>query len=256
MPIALEIIAASADDARAAASGGADRLELCSALALGGLTPSLGTLKAVRQAVSIPIMCMVRPREGGMAYSSCEFQVMLEDVVTFLGAGADGLVFGFLTPEGEIDLGRCRELLDVVSAHRGGRRIQTVFHRAFDVVAEPVRALEQLVDLGVDRILTSGRAATAREGIAEIRRNVDQANGRIQILPGGGITTEDVAEIVRATGVDQVHLYVTESKEDPSTRGNPAIYFGAHVPAGELEYRQVSRPGVRAVRELLSTSFG
>lgn len=253
MPICLEIIAASADDAKAAALGGADRLELCSALALGGLTPSIGTVRAVKEAVGIPVMCMVRPREGGMAYNRGEFVAMLKDAEAMLEAGADGLVFGFLTVQGEIDLSRCREFMGIVSACGGDRSIETVFHRAFDVVADPVRALEQLVDLGVTRILTSGRAPVARQGLAEIRGYVEQSRGRIQILPGGGISAADVTDVVAGTGVDQVHLYVTESRQDTSTCANPAIYFGAHVPSGELDYREVSTPGVDGIRKLLSS---
>ncbi len=253
MRVTLEIIASSAGDARAAAMGGADRLELCSALALGGLSPSLGTLKAVKQAVKVPVMCMVRPREGGMAYSSWEFEAMLQDAALFLDAGADGLVFGFLTPDGDVDLARCREMLDVVAARAGSRRIQTVFHRAFDVVRDPVRSLEELVDLGIQRVLTSGRAPLARDGVAEIRRCVEQAAGRIEILPGGGITPADVKFIVRSTGVDQVHLYLTEARQDRSTLANRSVYFGAHVPEDELEYREVSVAGVRQVRGLLDS---
>ena len=157
--ILLEIIVASPDDARAAAAGGADRFEVCSALALGGLTPSLGAVKAIKQVTEVPAMCMVRPREGGMAYGEGEFRSMLLDAELLIEAGADGLVFGFLTSEGEVDLERCRALLAVVE--EAGRPLQTVYHRAFDVTARPEIALEQLVDLGVTRILTSGRAPTA-----------------------------------------------------------------------------------------------
>lgn len=253
MSVTLEIIAASAGDAEAAAAGGADRLELCSALALGGLSPSLGTVRTVKQAVEIPVMCMVRPREGGMAYSSWEFEAMLQDAALFLEAGADGLVFGFLTPDGEVDRVRCRRMLEVVAAHAGGRRIQTVFHRAFDVVRDPVRSLEELIELGIQRILTSGRAPLARDGVAEIRRYVEQAAGKIEILPGGGITSTDVEFIVRSTGVDQIHLYLTEPRQDRSTLANRSISFGAHVPENELQYRQVGAASVRLVRGLLDT---
>src|SRR5262249_36385522 len=178
----LEVIVSSLDDARAAAAGGADRFELCGALALGGLTPSLGTLAAIKAKVAVPVMFMVRPREGGMAYTEGEFAVMERDADLALEAGADGLVFGFLTPDGEVDVPRCRRFIEARRAGRPGAHF--VYHRAFDVAADPRRALEQLVDLGVTRVLTSGRAALAVDGVAEIRRTREQAAGRIEVLPG------------------------------------------------------------------------
>ena len=247
----LEIIAASADDAHAAVEGGADRLELCSALALGGLTPSLGTLREIKRTMDVPVMAMVRPREGGMSYSEGEFAAMLDDAVLLIENGADGVVFGILTPDSELDLPRCGQFVYQVTRAAGSRPVEKVFHRAFDVVADPATAIEQLIDLGVTRILTSGRAPEAVNGIAEIRSYVEAARGRIQILPGGGITRKNVIDIVERTGVNQVHLYVTEGREDRSTLANPAIYFGAHVPSSEVEVRQVSRAEVARIRELL-----
>jgi len=249
--ILLEIIAASVDDALAAEKGGAERLELCSALALGGLTPSLGTLQAIKAEVGIPAMCMVRPREGGMAYDSGEFKAMLRDAENLVKAGGDGVVFGFLTDTGKLDVERCREFLARVDDAAGGRAIDKVFHRAFDVVADPAGALEQLIELGVTRVLTSGRAPTAIEGIGQIRNFVGQAAGRIQILPGGGIDLESVGPIVDQTGVDQVHLYVTRLCEDRSVTQNRSIYFGAHLPTSELDYHRVDAEKVRAVRNAL-----
>lgn len=250
-PILLEIIAASLDDARAAVDGGADRLELCSALALGGLTPSIGTLEAIKSEVEVQVMCMVRPREGGMAYTEGEFTVMLRDAEALLKAGADGLVFGFLSADGEVDIDRSRRFLDVAAHAADGRAVETVFHRAFDVVAHPERALEEIVSLGITRILTSGRAPEAIGGTAEIRRYVEQAGGRIQILPGGGIDLFTVERIVSESAVDQVHLYLTDTLEDRSVTRNPRIYFGAHVPSSELEVRRVSPDRVRRVRSIL-----
>jgi copper homeostasis protein len=245
--ILLEVIISSLDDARAAAAGGADRFELCSALALGGLTPSLGTLAAIKAEIKLPVMFMVRPREGGMAYTEGEFAVMEHDADLALEAGADGLVCGFLTPESEVDIARCRRFI----AGRAGRGRQIVFHRAYDVVADPHAALEQLINLGFTRVLTSGRAASALDGLAEIRRTVEQAAGRIEVLPGAGIRAADVRRVVAETGVDQVHLYVAEPVIDRSVQANPAIRFGAFVPSEETQYRMVTSAAVRAVREAL-----
>lgn len=247
----LEAIVANLDDARAAAAGGADRFEMCSALALGGLTPSLGTVQAIKREIDIPMMCMVRPREGGMAYLDGEFTAMLRDAELLLEAGADGIVFGLLKPDSSLDVGRCREFLKVVERAAGGKTVQTCFHRAFDVIDDPDSSLEKLIDLGVTRILTSGREPTVMEGLDEIRRYVEIADGRIEVLPGGGIDASTVARVVEATGVDQVHLYITRVERDLSASRNPAVYFGAHVPENEVEFRVVDEPEVRKVRQIL-----
>lgn len=250
--VLLEAIVASLDDAISAEAGGADRFELCSALAQGGLTPSLGTVQAIKEKTSVPVMCMVRPREGGMCYSSGEYDAMLRDAELLLDSGADGLVFGFLTATGEVDLKRCREFMKLVEAETS-RKIQTCFHRAFDVVANPDVALEQLVDLGVTRILTSGRAPKAIDGLAEIRRYMELADGRIEILPGGEINAENLEQVVSTTGTREVHLYITRGGEDRSVTHNRAIYFGAHVPSSELEIRVVDESDVRRIRRILDT---
>ncbi len=246
----LESIATSLDDARAAAAGGAQRFELCSALALGGVTPSLGTLRTVKRELRLPVMCMIRPRECGMAYSDAEFETMLEDARIAVDAGADGLVFGFLTEEGEIDLRRCREFLRV--PQQSGRKVETVFHRAFDVAARPREALEQLIDLGVTRVLTSGRAPSALAGADQIRQTIEQARGRIEVLPGGAIDLGNLEQVVRKTGADQVHVYLTRVERDPSAAGNPEIRFGAQTPPDDLHHLRVDREKVGQAAALLS----
>lgn len=248
----LEVIASSLDDAEAALQGGADRLELCSALPLGGLTPSLGLLQTLKERLPVPVMFMLRPREGGMAYTEGDVEVMTRDGELALEAGADGLVFGFLTPFGEVDVPVVRSFLRRMSRAAPGR--QWVFHRAFDVTADPDRALEELVDLGVTRILTSGRRARAVEGLDEIRRMVELADGRIEILPGGGITADDVPGVVVATGAAQVHLSLRRPREDRSAAANPEIRFGAEAPESELEYRAVDRELVARARSLLDAT--
>lgn len=251
MKILFETIVASLDDALVAETNGADRFELCSALALGGLTPSLALLRDIKKECQVPVMAMVRPREGGMCYTEREFVTMLGDAAIFIENGADGLVFGFLKADGGLDVDRCEKLISLTN--QAGRSVQTVFHRAFDVVAQPDRALEQLVDLGVTRILTSGRAATALEGMNEIRHLVQLADGRIEILPGGGINGSNVKTIVQETGVNQVHLYLTRTSEDTSVRGNPKVYFGAHMPGSESEIHVKCPSLVKQVRESLNS---
>ncbi|MFN3650857.1 MAG: copper homeostasis protein CutC [Armatimonadota bacterium] len=249
--ILLETIVTSLDDARAAAAGSADRFELCSAMPLGGLTPTLGTLGAIKAELDVPVMCMIRPREGGMAYSEGELAAMERDLEHALAAGADGIVFGILTEAAQVDLPRCRRFLARVERAAGGRAVQTVFHRAFDITADPARALEELIDLGVTRVLTSGRAPDAIDGLDEIRCTVEQAAGRIQVLPGGGIRLDNVAEVVRRTGVDQVHLYVTRDREDRSALANPRIRFGMDAPPDEVRLRLADEAAIRALRARL-----
>jgi copper homeostasis protein len=250
--VLLEVIVTSLDDARAAAAGGADRLEMCAALSLGGLTPSLGLLESVkRELPSLPVMFMLRPREAGMAYAEADLSVMQRDAELALERGADGLVFGVLTDRGEVDRQACQRLLRV-ARHRPNAQI--VFHRAFDVVVDPAAALEQLIDAGFTRVLTSGRAPRAVDGLDEIRRTIDRAAARIEVLPGGGISAGNVARVVESTGSSQVHLSATRTATDPSTRGNPVIRFTAVTSPAESTYRATDPGIVRAVRNELDRS--
>lgn len=227
MSILLEVCIASVDDAVIAAGAGADRLELNAALELGGLTPSLGTLIAVKEAVDLPVLVMLRPRPGGFCYSTADVDVMQRDLDLALEHGADGVVFGLLTEDGRVDAERCARLL----ARCGDR--PAVFHRAFDVTPDPAEALETLIDLGFARVLTSGQEASAYNGAACIRRLIEQAAGRIEILPGGGINAFTVADVVARTGCTQVHASLRTSRRDPSTAARPHIRFSSPVRAGE-----------------------
>ena len=219
--ILLEIVASTVDDGIAAESGGADRIELCAAIATGGLTPSLGTLIESKKRVRIPVMAMVRPRAGNFLYSESEFAVMQRDAALLLEHGADGIVFGMLHSDGSVDAKRCGKLVELA-----GER-QTVFHRAFDVVYDPARALEELIDVGFTRVLTSGQRATALEGSDLIRKMVKQADGRIQVLPGAGIREHNVRELIAATGCTQVHMAAFAAKSDASTDSSH-LHFGSH----------------------------
>jgi copper homeostasis protein len=199
--VLLEVCVASVDDAVAAAAGGADRIELNSALELDGLTPSHGLLLETRRRVPIPVIAMARPRGGDSCYSEAEFEVLRRDVDHALEAGADGVAFGILTRDGDIDVKRCRSVIRQVG--RDGRDV--VFHRAFDRTAEPLEAIDQLIDLGVRRVMTSGSARTAVAGAALIRELAERTAGRIEILPAGGIRPVNALRVVRMTGCDQLH---------------------------------------------------
>lgn len=229
--IYFEACCGSAADAIAAYQGGADRVELNSDLFHGGLTPTLGALRTVKKhAPELKVMCMVRPREGGFCYTEPEYETMLEDARLFVENGADGIVFGFLHADATIDVERCREMLAVI----GDR--ESVFHRAIDVVPDVMAALDTLIGLGVTRVLTSGQKPTVPEGAQTIRAMLAHADGRIQILPGGGVTPENAAWCRDTIGTHMLHAAMHRAAYDRSTLGNPSIYFGGAVYPPEDRY--------------------
>lgn len=200
MPMMVEMCVGSIADIQAAISAGANRVELCAGLELGGLTPSAGLLEAALSCCPLPIIIMVRPRAGGFCYDRYEFAIMLRDAERMVSMGAAGIAFGVLTKDGRVDASRTREL-----THAAGQAT-AVFHRAFDFVVDQRAALETLANAGVSRVLSSGGRASAIEGAAVLRRLIEQANAHIQILPAGGINARNVRELVAATGCDQVHI--------------------------------------------------
>lgn len=248
MSILLEIIATCAGDCAIIDRAGGDRIELCSALALGGLTPSAALVQRARAATSLPILMMLRPREGGFCYSAEEFRQMALDLKFGLAVGVDGFVFGCLNRNGTIDERRTAHLVKLAA----GR--QTVFHRAFDVTPDPLAALETLVALGVTRVLTSGQQATALAGADLIQKLVEQAAGRIEILPGAGVRAEHVAELVLCTGVTQVHASASGVEIDPSTCANSSLHFGGARSEHGEGHRVVDAAQIVALRHALAAS--
>ena len=219
--VTIEICCGSYEDVVAAKQAGAHRVELNSALFLGGLTPSLGSLRLCKKNVSnIKVLPMVRPRQAGFAYSAYEYDTMKEDARIFLDNGADGIVFGFLHKNGTVDEDRTREFVEIC----GGK--DAVFHRAFDVTPDPFEALESLIKCGVTRVLTSGHAPSVFEGMDLIKKLIQRAAKRIEILPGAGITPANVASLVSCTGVTQIHFAALENRDEPSVANNRSIYFG------------------------------
>jgi copper homeostasis protein len=233
--IRVEICCGSLEDALEAEQGGADRVELCSALFLGGLTPSLGTIIEAKARLKIPIMVMIRPRGGGFCYTEPEMAVMERDTVLAGQQGADGIVFGMLNPDGGIDEERCRRVRKLI----GDR--QAVFHRAFDVTPDPFRSLDQLVELGFTRLLTSGQEDTAPEGAPLIKQLIEYAGDRIEILPGGGIKLNSLRQVVESTGCKQVHLTAFKTQPDTSVRGRPFVTFGGALYPPEDQYQVADR---------------
>ena len=228
--ILVEVCCGSLEDAISAEKSGADRIELNSCLFQGGLTPSLGTLIEAKKRLSIPIMAMVRPRGAGFCYSEYDICVMLRDAELFIRNGADGIVFGFLNYDGTVDIKNVELMVKIANGK------ETVFHRAFDVVPDPLKAVDQLAEAGITRILTSGQEASVREGIPLIRELVKYAGNKIQIMPGGSIVLSNVAKIVKETAASQIHTAAFSIRYDHSTEGNPKIFYGGALYPPEDRY--------------------
>jgi copper homeostasis protein len=199
MKIVLEVCAQSYVSALIAEAAKADRIELCAALEVGGLTPSPSLMLAVRRDLTIPICVLVRPRAGDFFYTEEEFEIIKNDVIWCRDNGMDGVVVGCLDENNELDALKMKTLA------RLAYPMEVVCHKAFDRTPSPSVSLEKLISWGYDRVLTSGGAKNVVEGAAELGRLVKQAKGKIEILAGGGVRSENVVELVRATGVTQVH---------------------------------------------------
>lgn len=209
----LEICVDSIESAIAAQEGGAARVELCDNLLEGGTTPSAGMIEIARQHLRIGLHVMIRPRGGDFCYSDNEFEVMKRDVLIAKQLGTDGVVFGLLKPDHTVDLERTRCLVQLA------RPLQVTFHRAFDLATDSFQALEDIISLGIERILTSGCATTALDGLPLITRLVQAAADRIIIMPGSGITPQNVRTILAASGAAEIHASsaVTIKKEYPQS---------------------------------------
>ena len=208
-----ELCAESLDAAKVAQLGGADRLELCEELHIGGVTPSMRLLDAVLDAVAIPVHVLVRPRGGDFVYSRTEFQRMRGEIAQVKAAGAAGVVVGVLLPEARVDVERTRELVELA------RPMRVTFHRAFDETSDLEFALEDVIATGADTLLSSGGAANVLEGADALRRIQARAAGRIEVMAGGGLRLWNVAEMVRRSGVTCLHGSLSRHPEgDPSRR--------------------------------------
>ncbi|WP_193210766.1 copper homeostasis protein CutC [Luteolibacter marinus] len=231
----LEICVDSLDSVIACAEAGADRIELCASLTEGGLTPSAGMLAQARAIFRGEIAFMIRPRGGDFVYRPEEVAAMCADIELARDLGTDAVVFGCLTPDGSIDVATVETLLDTCNG------LPAVFHRAFDVCKEMDEALEIIAGFGFERILTSGGAPTVPEGLDAIAALVKLADARIDILPGGGIKPDQVGEILRRTGVGQIHLSARSLQESPMTFRRPEIPMGGAKVPGEYE-RHIADP--------------
>jgi copper homeostasis protein len=249
--VIVEACVDSVESSVAAERGGAGRLELCDALFDGGTTPSAGMIAACRERVTIPISVIIRPRGGGFVYSDAELDVMRRDIVAARGLGADGVVIGPLMPNGTVDEERARALVEAAGD------LPVTFHRAFDFAPDLSAALETLVALGVTRVLTSGGAPTAREGVAAIAALVRQAGDRLVIMAGGGVRAENVAEVIGA-GVREVHVRLTRLTRGAGPALRPGVRVRKALPDDEAAWEETDGDRVRrfvdVVRQVASVA--
>lgn len=216
----VEICAGSYEDCIAAAKGGASRVELNSALSVGGLTPSVATLNLVKKQTNLKVICMVRPRAAGFCYNNYEKEVMLEEAKQLLDAKADGIAFGYLHEDGTIDKEETLKMVKLI--HSYGK--EAVFHRAFDVCKDPIQAMETLIACGVDRLLTSGMEAKAMDGADCIAKLQEQFGSQIEILAGSGVNAGNACELIEKTKISQVHSSCKNYRMDNTTEKGSVSY--------------------------------
>ncbi|KAK9963927.1 hypothetical protein ABG768_005146 [Culter alburnus] len=267
----MEVCVDSVESAINAERGGAGRIELCCNLLEGGTTPSTGLLQVVKENVRIPVYVMIRPRGGDFLYSDWEVEVMKRDIEQMKSHRADGLVFGALTEDGRVDTELCMELL------AASRPLPVTFHRAFDMVHDPVVALEALVSLGFERILTSGCDSSALEGLPVIKRLVEQfyftvpdrqrwsvhggrshasdrftitAKGRIAIMPGGGITERNLQRILEGSGSQEFHCSARSSKDSSMKFRNCNVSMGGALSVPEYAVKVADVTKVRTLNAI------
>jgi copper homeostasis protein len=244
-PVLIEVCVDSVASAVAAERGGAQRVELCSDLLEGGITPSLGLLQSVRAAISLPLHVIIRPRGGDFCYSEEEFDVMRRDIEIAKRAGADGVVLGILLPSGRIDIARTRPLTELAGP------MSVTFHRAFDMSADLQNSLSDVCQTGAHRLLTSGGEPDCLQGTDAIAKLVQSARGRIHIMAGGGINAGNAAPILQRTGVTEIHVGLATAVPSPMLVRNSRVSLGK-APGREYHRAQVLEESVRELKRAIA----
>jgi len=234
----IEVCCGSAQSAINAQLGGAHRVELCQNLEAGGTTPSAGEILLARKQLTIDINVLIRPRDGDFLYSENELEIIRQDIQFCKNAGVDGVVFGFLTVDGEIDQEITKEMMALA------RPMSVTFHRAFDVCRNPKTTLEQLIDIGVDRLLTSGHAPTAMEGQVLIKELVQQAGPYLIIMPGSGIREHNILELMELTQAREFHVSARQTVNSRMTYqpvGVPMGKYSSNYTHQEIDSQAIAR---------------
>lgn len=242
----LEVCVADVESARAAQQGGAQRVELCDNLMEGGTTPSAGAIELARKHLTIALNVIIRPRGGDFCYSQLEYEIMRRDIEIAQQLGADGVVLGALKPNGTVDQKRTRALIELA------RPLSVTFHRAFDMTRDPFVALATLIELGADRILTTGQEATLGDGLELIAELVQRAGQRIIIMPGGA-KEHNIARVVKQTGAREFHLTASHTVDSAMQYRNPRPFMGRALRPPEYA-RDVTDP--RRVRKIIRLARG
>ncbi len=249
----LEICVDSVESASAAERGGAQRVELCSDLLEGGITPSAGLIAQVRRRIGIGLYVMIRPRGGDFAYTREEFDVMREDIRQARRLGADGIVVGVLDEHARVDVERTRELVDLA------RPLPVTFHRAIDMTADPAAALDDAIRTGVARVLTSGGAANVLQGLPQLSRMVRATNERIAIMPGGGISIETLPRVAEGSGASEFHASLRSASASPVEFHKRGVHMGEIRDREYLRFtvqEETVRAMARALQQLTAQRAG
>ncbi len=242
----LEICSFSLESCLTAQKAGAGRVELCGGMLEGGTTPSAGLIRLARQNLTIKLYVMIRPRGGDFCYSESEFEVMKEDILTAKNLGADGVVFGILNPNGSIDKNRTTELVILA------KPLRVTFHRAFDLAENPFQALEDIIECGCERILTSGQKNTAIEGIDLLKTLVEKAQNRIEIMAGSGVNAQNTQQFLNI-GVHALHMTGKGIQESKMTFRKTDVSMASAALTNEYELYEADFEKCKAVVEQISS---
>ncbi len=237
----LEICVESVASAIAAQEGGAQRVELCENLISGGTTPSAGLIEITRKQISIGLHVLIRPRRGDFLYTDLEFQIMQKDIQVAKILGADGVVLGILQADGQIDMQRTQVLQEMAYP------MSVTFHRAFDLTPDPYKALDDLLQLGVDRLLTSGQQANSLAGAALLQELGSKAGGRLVVMPGGGVTEETIGELAQQTGLREYHASARSKAGSSMLFRREGLPMGADPFLSEYEFMLADPDRIRAI---------
>lgn len=245
MTIKIEVCANSLESALNAQKGGADRVELCTNLYEGGTTPSMGEISLARELLHIEFNVLIRPRGGDFLYSKNEIEIIKRDVLNCKNIGVDGVVIGFLKTDGSIDKNLTKEVTELA------KPMKVTFHRAFDMCKNPETALEELIEIGVDRVLTSGAENKAIEGVGLLNKLVKQAANRIIIMPGSGIRLNNINELIQKTEATEFHLSERKFLASKMTFKRENIFMGGLPQIPEYETRVIDDVMIGKIMEIV-----